>query len=301
MVLKIEEVDIVIYIICGCGLGDQYTSILTAFQTYNELSNKGYKVKVCWNKNNPYFPSHISLGMLYDLSPFNQNIEEFEYTEVNGIMKEFIKLQNHNVIEVYVRNSDDFIKSYNIVSYMRSHWYAFMDKLHTIDRQFVNSQIIRSSENFLLNKDKIIGIHFRTPDDVVNRNVDEILKMDYYGIVLQKLVNFLEKNNDKTYMICSNNEHIKNFIKEKLPNSFSYNFTHNLKMHNVLNSHHQLPDEILVEHTKEIMIEMVSFKKCEKIYSVNTFPSNFVSYGIIHNEHNQPWNLNPDKIMLDIN
>lgn len=301
MVLKIEEVDIVMFIMCNCGLGDQYTSILTVFQAYNELVSKGYKVKVCWSKSNLYFPSHISLEVLYDLSPFEQIIEEFDPPQIRETFKSFTKIERFRVFELYVKNIDNFIETRNFTSYMRSHWNYAVGGLEVFDHQFVNQDIIDISEKFIKDKDKIYGIHFRVPDGSLKSKVDEIFEMSYYGGELIRLLNFVKNNTDHNFMICSNNQNIIDLFEQNSSNVFSNKFLYNLDKHNVLNTHHQISENILIEHTKQIMAEMVSFRKCLKIYSVNTFPSNFVSYGIIHNVHNQPWNENPNKILLDIN
>jgi hypothetical protein len=46
---------------------------------------------------------------------------------------------------------------------------------------------------------------------------------------------------------------------------------------------------IYINHTREILVEMSMFAKCKKIISFNYFLSSFIVYGYVHNEIYTSW------------
>lgn len=300
MVLK--DYDVIIFMICGCGLGDQYTSILSAVHLRDILIEKGYNVMLAWNKNNLYFSSEISLTNLYDFNSLNSEVFEFLSYEIDSIFGGFEKVTKFKTCEVFVKQKDDFIDNFQEISYYRSHWDWCRDRFIQFDTQFLKNDIIEISNNFLSNKDNFKGIHFRISDDYSHTDVNHIKTLPYYGNELIKLEKYLKNHKSELFMVCSNNIDLLSHLSKNHDNIFVNDLTYNLRRHNLFKNYNGVVEnEILIDHTKQILAEMVCFRHCEKIYSANTFPSNFVSYGIIHNIHTQPWFLNHNNMILNIN
>jgi hypothetical protein len=283
--------EIFIFMICGCGFGDQYTSILTAFHLYEDLTDKGYNVKVAWSNHNPYFSIDSPLSNIYDLSQFNTEIKEYRWDEIDSIFKDYIKLPNFTTVEVYVKHIDEFLKNYKLISYYRGHWNWYNDNdFKEFEKPFLTEDILKKTDELLKHDNKnICGIHFRVNDLNLNSSLDEIFKSDYYKESFKKIDNYISNNSDNRFMICSNNEHILKELSH-YDNTFFNTFSFQIDKYNVIKTHgNKYDDEILILHAKEILAEMAAFSKCSEIISINTFPSNFISYGVIHNELKKPW------------
>jgi len=302
MVLKTEELDVIIFIMCGCGLGDQYTSILTAYHMFSDFNSQGLNVGVAWNKNNLYFPSEISMEIIFDLSGFNTDIGEYIHDEIHTTLNDFRRIEKFKTVEVYVKNKIDFVENYVPTSYSRSHWRYSSGDFKDFNVQFVQQEILNVVDRLFPKNDSVFGIHFRLPDLGMILNLDEIKQLHLYGAELKKIENFLTKNTNQLFMVSSNNDNFLNYIKSNFGNVFINTFSNSLEKHNLYKTYaNKIDTSILIQHTKEILTEMVMFSKCKKIYSVNTFPSNFVSYGYIHNKFYKPWFNHINKIDLDIN
>lgn len=148
-------------------------------------------------------------------------------------------------------------------------------------------------------KKGVFGIHARIPDDIMNSDLNKIFENDYYKVQIQKIQTHIENNPTIDFMICSNSESVKDFfLKNK--NVFFNKFSTNFSMYNVKSTHlneFSNQDKFIL-HAKEILAEMASFADCKKIWSINTFYSNFITYGIVHNKHHKDWKSKNQELLV---
>lgn len=274
--------------VCGTGFGDQYASILSAYKTYKDLLYNNFEVEVGILVNNPYFSSDIPLSVIWDFSPFGceiQHIKHYEIEKLNG----YIKIIDGN-FHVYTKNSEKELKNFKFYDYGR---YGIVNNsdIEFFETQFVQDEILNISKNFLSDRKNIYGIHLRISDDIMHQTFDEIIQNSHYGPQINRVANFIEENQNTNFMVCSNNRDVKSFFFEKFQNIFCNSFTTDLRLHNVISTHgyNQEREDDYMTHSKEIIAEMVCFAKCKNIWSTNTFYSNYITYGIVHNEFHKTW------------
>jgi hypothetical protein len=275
---------IIILIAIGCGFGDQYASILTGYRAFLDLKEMGYKPQIGFLNNNMYFSPKKSLDIIYDMSSFNTeilNIQKNYFIEV--IQNEYVCLEKgRKTILIYVDEVNDELLNYEFESYDR--YGVISDKTKSFEHQFLQKEILDIANDYLNGRTNINGIHFRCNDVLLDSNLEDVINNDeFYGKNIKKLEDYLKNNADKLFMFASNNHSVKEYFISNHKNLFVNKFTYDdLKLHNI--DANNRDDSINIAHSKEILAEMSLFKKCDVIYEINTFPSNFLTYGIIHNE-----------------
>jgi hypothetical protein len=275
--------------VCGTGFGDQYASILSAYKAYKDLTKNNFDVEVGILVNNPYFSSDIPLSTIWDFSPFDceiQHIKHYEIEKLNG----YKKIIDGN-FHIYTTNSEDELKNFKFYDYGR-HGMLYNSDIEFFDTQFVTDEIIKMSEFFLLNRNNIYGIHLRISDDIMHQTYNQIIENGHYGPQLNRVMKYIEENQNTQFMVCSNSRDIKSTFLNRFGNIFCNEFSSDLRLHNVIATHGYDKDKEneYITHAKEIIAEMVCFAKCRNIWSTNTFYSNYVTYGIVHNEFHHNWN-----------
>jgi hypothetical protein len=135
-------------------------------------------------------------------------------------------------------------------------------------------------------------VHFRELDDVgdkfntsLKHNLNEHQSFELPNNVLEKLT--LISNSHEKMFVCSNNVYLKKYIKSKFNNVFLYED----KIEKTLQRSYN--DE---DYWNHCLIEFFLISLCKKIYVFSNYSwiSNFISYGVLHNEFGvvNPYQLN---------
>lgn len=269
------------------GFGDQYASILTAYNAFLELKEMGYSPQVGFLLMDYYYSSNNPLDVIYDMSGFNTEIQPVKVADFNLLKENYILLEKiKKTILIFVDRVNDELLSYDFKPYDRTglpHIKQYKDKT-----QFIQKDILDIASNYIGNRKNFIGIHFRCNDTLLEASFEEVVNYEFYNNEVQKLENYLKSNTDTEIMLTSNNSSVKEYFKTRYNNIFTNKFTYsNLKFYNI--DAVLRDDSINILHSKEIIAEMTLFSKCKEIYGINTFPSNFLTYGIVHNEIYEDW------------
>lgn len=284
-----------IILYCISGFGDQYANILTGYKACKDFINLGYEVEIFWVNKNKYFSPSMSLDYVYDFSLFKKmNIKINYINDESEISDGFILLDtNQNTIKIFVDKIKNEVVGYElpVFDYFGFHRNSFLsfhpEKLPDFDHKFVNPDIIKIANKFLEGRTKIKSIHFRCEDFNMSLNYDKILEDKFYKTIILRVYEFIEMNHNDDIMVCSNNKSIVNHLTRNFKNTFHNKFDDNLDLHHSYNkSYNELTN---INHAKKIISEMTLFSKCNKIFTVSKSLSNFLTYGVVHNEHHKEW------------
>ncbi len=288
---------ILLFMVCGTGFGDQYASILTGYKALQDYKSMNYDVEVYWLVNNAYFSSDISLEVIYDLSSFGTEIKQIKHTEFDEFIKGYNQLPTRGTIMVYTKTITEELANFVHNYFDRTGLHHLNCPDYYFKKQFLNENILEISENFLTKKKEIVGVHFRVSDYDLTKDLEDLLSNTFYKDQLLKLEKFIINQENEQVMICSNNIFLKKYVIEKYSNTFYNEFTYDLKMSH--NDYNCIETEKLITHSREILAEMSIFSKCKSIYTINTFLSNFVTYGIVHNEYCLDWFSKNNKLIVN--
>lgn len=285
------EVFIVIY--CETGFGDHYASIYTGYNHFVNLKKIGIKAKVLISKGHKYFPKDISLSVIYNFSSFDTEVVEVVFYELGQHLKGLIKVYDSTQGQIWSSNQDDRLIDYcsKCVSINR---YSIVNSINQEPfngEPFFIDEIYEKSRELMINKNNIIGIHFRGDDYIINSSLESILNDQRWNIELDRISKIVVDNDDNYIYLSSVNRKICDHFKKKYKNVFTHTPTlTNLSTHNVC-AYNEIVDDPLnyIQNSIDTLIEMVSFSYCKTIYSFGNFPSNFVLYGILNNKIHLDW------------
>jgi|688.fasta_scaffold18544_9 hypothetical protein len=288
--------EALVLMVCGTGFGDQYAAILSGYKAYKDLISLGYETKVGFLVNNSYFSTSINLSVIWDLSPFECEVLHIPHYE-SDFLKDYIKIIDGG-FHVYIKENDDEIRQFQFSDYSR-HGLIYNSNIEFFSEQFIRQEILESTKKLVENKVNLVGIHLRIPDGEMHMELDGVLMNEYYRNQIVKIENHIQNNPQDIFMICSSNHSVKSYITKKFTNTFSNEFTTGLRMHNIMAHYGQNhSQETYIQHSKEILSEMAAFAYCKHIWSVNTFLSNFITYGIIHNKFHTDWRSKNFKLLI---
>ena len=288
--------EAIVLMVCGTGFGDQYASILSGYKAYKNLISLGYETKVGFLVNNSYFSTSTNLSVIWDLSPFECEVLHIPHYE-SDFLKDYIKIRE-GFFHIYIKKNDDEIKKFPFSDYSR-HGLIYQSNIEFFSEQFIRRDILESTKKLVENKVNLVGIHLRISDEEMHMDLDGVLRNEYYHTQVSRIEEHIKNNPQDTFMICSSNHSIKSYITEKFNNTFSNEFTTGLRMHNVMVHYGESQSqETYIKHSKEILSEMAAFAYCKHIWSVNTFLSNFITYGIVHNKFHTDWSSKNFKLLI---
>jgi len=292
--------DILILIFCQTGFGDQYSSLITGYNSLIDLKSMGYNPKVVISKGHKYFPQSLDLSVIYNLNSFNHNdIIQINPEDENEITKGY-ELLLFTSVQIWVRKKTD-----NLIEYRNSHkhisrsGYSLFSTTPNLDFNIYNQDIITKSKSLVEGKNDLIGIHFRGGDNMLYSDIDSVLNDSYWGNEMKRAEEVINNYPNSDIMICSINKSICDYFSNKYENVFSNDFNiKNLPRHNVINRI-DTPSNVndYINHSKEILSEMISLAYCNKIVSFNHFKSNFILYGLVNNQTVNNWS-DKSKILL---
>lgn len=280
--------DVVIIIFCDEGLGDQYASFITAYNLIPILKKQGYNPKIFISKEHKYFSVKTPVSVIYNISVFDCEIEEMRYSEIMKHLKDYRKL-SFSSIQVWVPFN---LTELNNLEYSNITRYNLHNiSIHpNIINNFYNKDVFEKAEEFISGKKEIVTLHFRSGDELMTANFDQIIRNGFWGNQFEKSYKFIEQHMEFDVMVCSSNPNITKHFCEKYENVFSNKFSYpDLEMHRIYGYEDTKDDSIYIEHTKEIMAEMVSMMYSKRILSINHFSSNFILYGILNNINYTTW------------
>ena len=274
-----------IYVVghCDTGFGDQYASLITCYNTIVKLKERGYVPHLFLSKEHKYFSLKTHLSVIYNLSTFECDYEEMRYIEVLKKLEGFKKIIVSSFLQIWVDhdNNDNFSFLQTSIS---MYTMSYLDDPIITDT-IINQEIIDiSKEKFIKNRKNIVTLHYRTSDSIMKADLDTIKNDFFWGDKFNKSIKYIEKYKDYDVMVCSANRNVSNFFSENFSNVFTNEFSNkNLGFHIIYGYDFTEDDTQYVEHSKEILAEMIAIQWSKKIYSIASHPSNFTFYGTINN------------------
>jgi len=284
--------DIIILIFCQTGFGDHYSSLITGFNALNDLKLLNFNPKIVIAKGHKYFPQYVDLSVIYDLNSFkHDNLIQVNYEDVNNITKDY-ELLLFTSIQIWVRKKTDVL-----LEYVRNHKHIsrsnrdMFSKKPNLEFNIINQDIVDNSNELTSNKKNLVGVHFRGGDNMLFTDIEYSLSHDFWGGEMKRVIDVINDHPDSEIMICSINKSICEYFSNMFSNVFFNTFEkNNLPMHNIIGNNDRPENvDMYINHSKDILTEMVSFSNCQKIFSFNTFSSNFILYGIINNKIFTEW------------
>ena len=291
--------EVIILMFCQTGFGDHYSSLITGYNAFLDIKKLGLTPKLVVAKGHKYFPQNIDLSVIYDFSSFGDEVIQMNYDEIDNFTKGY-ELCLFTSIQIWAKK-----KSERLQEYVQSHKFISRYNRDLLSHEpntnfkIFHDELMSFSDSFVSGKKEIIGLHFRGGDDTLVSNIDEIINHSFWGGELKRMIKIIGEYPNNDIMICSLNKSVREYFSNKFENVFSPNIgCKELPFHNIVANNQILNNvENYINHSKEILAEMVSFRHCKKIYSFNTFPSNFVLYGILNNVN---YSLYRDKLKTSI-
>lgn len=284
--------DIVIKIYTQTGFGDQYASLITGYNALIDLKSMGFNPTIIISKGHKYFPQNVDLSVIYNLDSFKyDDITQINCEDEDKIVDGY-ELLLFTSIQIWVRKkTDKLIEYYNYHKFISRHNHSLFGVEPNLDFNIYNDDIMKQSQSFVNGKKNLIGIHFRGGDNLLVANIQTVLNDEYWGNEIKRAEKLISDNSNSDIMICSINKSISNYFSEKYKNVFSNDFKNtNLPMHNIVDRNDRGQDfNDYINHSKEILSEMISLSYCGKIVSYNHFKSNFILYGLVNNQTVDNW------------
>lgn len=267
------------------GLGDQYTGILMAYDTFLLLESLGYDTHInFWGCNIEYyrFSQHPNLDPIFNFSPFQNKIL---YGEEERIKSECIRLpQEQYSIEIWVSEIVDELKSYeakiyNFFNFKYNSKFVFPNW----KTQFFSDEVLKIKDNFIktLGVEDFYWLQVRVSDadGQMFLPLENLMEKDWF-VLIDK---WIEKNLDKTIIISSSHLLLRNHFAEKYRNVLYNKFSSNIDRTLHLDPYQNESDMIL--HTQEMAAEMAMIAHSKKLFRGANQTSNYLTYGIMHNIH----------------
>lgn len=197
--LRIMKAYVVVQ--CISGLGDQYSSLLSASVIKSELDRMGYDVYLLWNVRSLYMPSDYPLDFLFDLTSFGP----VEYNLEEAIKKEYHLLpQIQQSIRIYVSEINLFLQEYQSTFYDHSSFRRLGSNIPIFKKQYLSKEVLEIKNRFLEGKKEIYGIHFRVGDSFLNTPIE---LLEPYRNSIEEVETFIKENPSTEIMICSKTKH----------------------------------------------------------------------------------------------
>jgi len=285
--------DIIIKIYAQTGFGDQYASLITGYNSLIDLKSMGFNPKIIISKGHKYFPQNVDLSVIYNLDSFKyDDITQINCEDEDKIVEGY-ELLLFTSIQIWVRKKTDKLIEYSHYhKFISRHNHSLFDFEPNLDFKIYNDDVINQSKLIIEGKQNLIGLHFRCGDNMLFSDVQTILNDEYWGGEIIRAEKFIIDNPNSDIMVGSLNNSICEYFSNKFKNVFlnKFNYT-NFPMHNIVGRNDDIPNfEDYLNHSKEILSEMISFSYCNKIASFNTFKSNFMIYAIVNNHTVRSWN-----------
>jgi hypothetical protein len=274
------------------GLGDTYSTILSALEAYKYLQTLGYKTNLVFEtRRNWYFPPTVPLDCLYDLTPFEGNVLYNIDWNVHGgpdletSYNAKLLLQNQKSYLIYVDEQIPELNNYQSYIYGHTELHRFKDKKPICETQLLGSEVIVQAEKFVPNTENMVAVHYRAKD---GRGEEEADFLKYKHTI----TTFIEQHKEQRVLVCTNGRMAREILRNMYPNVIALNFTYSdLQMYSPfdpLSNKHST--EKYIRHAQEIAAEMCLLRYARKILSVSPFVSNFVTYGYLNNIHTGDYN-----------
>lgn len=299
-----------VYIIlqCNSGLGDIYSSLISAYKIKQDFEIYGYSTHIVWMMNNIYFPPSITLDCIFNLDRFDK-IHYFPYKYFHDapsqINEHLIEVkQNQNIIKLFVDQVVGNILEYevDILSHdsliKNSYRKEIYQKLFDEKIEFLTDDILEKKNEYLRDKTNILGAHIRIQDIFWEEDYNSLKeKNELYSHYFKVLEEYIQTNDNQEILITSNNMNVIYYLENRYDNVFNKNpnrNTRNCHLYPNLN----VSDDEYIQITKNIVTEMCCFKECRKILRINSYPSSFLTYGIIHNTHHLDYESKIYKLLI---
>ena len=127
---------------------------------------------------------------------------------------------------------------------------------------------------------RVVGLQYRAYD--MQGDIEHLLNP-----IKDTIDKYAEVYKDRTVLVSSNGNFLRNYMKTKHSNVLSPTFSNTtIPFYPCYVRYRQdLTEDDFVLHAQEIAAEMSLYRYCEKIISFSPFLSNFITYGIINNQY----------------
>lgn len=276
-------------IIFESGIGDTYSTLVSAYETYLQLQSWGYETYLIFEtRKNNYFNKKERLDFLFNLNKFENGVIYNIDWDINGspdvvnVYKTIQLQQNQKSYRIFVSHKIPELEYYQSKIYGHPEIKHF-SMYPNCYRQFLSDDVIEISNNFDIDKSNLVGIHYRPLDGHGDSNVE-------FEKIRNLLEQFVSGFQDKNMFVSSNGNLIRNYLKNNYKNIFTCNFSKQIEYYPCYTPHlKHLSEYDFIRHTQEIAAEMSIFRFCEKIVSLSVFLSNFITYGILNNIHSSKY------------
>lgn len=271
------------------GLGDTYSTLVSALETFQILEKHGYETNlVIDTRKNPYFSQEHKLDFLFNLSEFKNNVvynvplNKNGYPDIENIFGTKRIVQKQKSYHIFLSEEIDELRSFESNIYGHPE-IRNSKKFPNCNVNLLSEEVLKLADKISDNKSNMVGIHFR-PLDENGDNESELER------IKEHLEFFTKKYHNKNFFVGSNGNLIKNYLSSNLQNLITTKFTYQ----NIIPfypcyivNQKGLKEEDFILHAQEIASEMSFYRNCEKIISFSYFLSNFITYGILNNKHNK--------------
>lgn len=287
-------------------LGDIYSEVYSAYQTYKVLRELGYDVHINWEiMRNAYYSADEPMSHLFDLSFADHAIL---YNQLNLIQQTCTLLpQRLNAsFKIYLSEVHHKLKNYESLVYnpqgliTESNLYPLSDIPD--DKQFLSQKVLDIGNKFLGDKkDKLKTVSLRVFDTDVHETFEELCVNARYELLIKDMFAFIEKNKDFNILVCTSVPQLAERVCDMYDNTFFNEFTHKHIRH--VWPHGSDPaasEQDYVLHAQEIAAEMHCFAHSQEIFK-RTGSANhtaFLTYGLVHNVHHVTWQDRLSKLFV---
>ena len=204
-------------------------------------------------------------------------------------------------MDVYCEKAPKPLLQYNPKRFGYTHFYEFGND-SILDQTFLRKDIIElSNDKFKELGDEFLVAQFRANDMLFDEKIDFFLNKENGHLDgIKNIELFVQNNRNKKIIVTSPNVNVAKYFNDKYDNVFRHEYKNkNLRLHNVYDSYTERKlDSMYIEHAKEILSEMFIFSKSIGMRCINTFRSNFLLYGLVHNIHHRNEKYKNTSILL---
>lgn len=267
------------------GVGDTYSTLVSAYEASLELEKFGYNTTlVLETRRNVYFSPEIKLDVLYDLSGFknvlyNLRTDITGNPDILGLFNARRLPQQQVSYHIYLDELIPELQDY------QSCIFGHPELKHNSRRPVCNTallspKVLKIAKTMLPDTSRVVGLQYRAYD--MQGDIEHLL--DPIRSTVDK---YAEVYKDRTVLVSSNGNFLRNYMKTRHSNVLSPTFSNNtIPFYPCYVKHREdLTEEDFVLHAQEIAAEMSLYMYCEKIISFSPFLSNFITYGIINNQY----------------
>lgn len=269
------------------GIGDNYSATVSAYEASLDLEKLGYDTTlILETRRNVYFSPDTKLDVLYDLSGFknilyNIQMDQNGNPDVVGLFNVEHLQQNQVSYHIYVDEIIPALKTY------QSPIYGHPELKHGLKRPYCNTDLLSErvkeiAKSMLPDTTDVVGLQYRAYD--MQGDFEDLI-----APIKDTVDRYADVYKDKTVFVSSNGNLLRNYMRTKHSNVVSPSFSNTtIPFYPCYIKHRtDLTEEDFILHAQETAAEMSLYKHCKKILPFSPFLSNFLTYGILNNQHTQ--------------